>query len=217
MIIVIIVNGRAWEAAMRISKETAAANRARVLDAAARLFREKGVDGIAVAELMKAAGLTHGGFYNHFESKEELAAAAFEAAFAAAIARLDRLAGRTGEGDRDQVFASYVDRYLARTTRDAPGTSCPMATLGTDAARHGPTLKAQFAQGLRRYIESFAEIVPNDGEDQRGRAIAVLATLIGALTLSRACVGVDDDLADEVLATVRTQLLDKAPSGADAG
>ena len=71
---------------MRITKETAAANRERVLEAAARLFREKGVDGIAVAELMQAAGLTHGGFYNHFESKEELAAAAFKTAFDAAVA-----------------------------------------------------------------------------------------------------------------------------------
>src|SRR6516164_7795483 len=117
---------------MRISKEETAANRAKVLAAAARLFREKGVDGIAVAELMQAAGLTHGGFYNHFESKEELAAAAFR--------------------------------------------------------------------------EAFAKIMPGDASEQRTEAITVLSTLIGALTLSRACVGADDALADEVIATVRDQL-----------
>jgi TetR/AcrR family transcriptional repressor of nem operon len=196
---------------MRITKETAAANRERVLEAAARLFREKGVDGIAVADLMKAAGLTHGGFYNHFESKEELAAAAFKTAFDVAIARIERQAAKVGVEGRDEVFAHYVERYLARSTRDAPGTSCPIATLGTDAARHGPELKAQFADGLRNYIESFTKIVPPEGNDQRPNAIAVLAMLIGALTLSRACVGVDNNLADEVLTAVREQLVGPSP------
>jgi TetR/AcrR family transcriptional repressor of nem operon len=191
---------------MRISKEAAAANRARVLDAAARLFREKGVDGIAVADLMKTAGLTHGGFYNHFESKEELATAAFRTAFADALARVARNAEQAGTRGRDKVFAHYVERYLARETRDRPGVSCPMATLGTDAARHGPELRAEFADGVRRYIDSFTELMPCDG-DRRGQAIAVLSALIGALTLSRACTGADDALADEVLASVREQLL----------
>jgi len=196
---------------MRITKETAAANRERVLEAAARLFREKGVDGIAVAELMKAAGLTHGGFYNHFESKEELAAAAFKTAFDAAVARLARQAAKAGVEGRDEVFAHYVERYLARSTRDAAVTTCRIATLGTDAARHGPELKARFADGLRNYIESFAKIVPSDTEDQRSHAIAVLAMLIGALTLSRACVGVDNALADEVLTAVHDQLVGHSP------
>ena len=88
---------------MRISKEEAAANRAKVLAAAARLFREKGVDGIAVAELMQAAGLTHGGFYNHFESKEELAAAAFREAFAAAVTRVERQAAEADKRGRDSA------------------------------------------------------------------------------------------------------------------
>jgi len=193
---------------MRISKEAAAANRNRVLDAAARLFREKGIDGITVADLMKTAGMTHGGFYNHFESKEELAAAAFRTAFAAAVARVERNAAQADSRGRDEVFAHYVDRYLARETRDRPGMSCPMATLGTDAARHGPELRAEFADGVRRYIDGFSKIVPGDGEP-RAQAIAVLSMLIGALTLSRACAGADDALADEVLAAVRRRLLDE--------
>src|SRR6476661_5109904 len=162
MILVIIVNERAREAAMRITKETTAANRERVLEAAARLFREKGVDGIAVAELMQAAGLTHGGFYNHFESKEELAAAAFREAFAAAVNRVERQAAEADRRGRDSAFAHYVGRYLAPETRDAPGTSCPMATLGTDAARHGSELRGAFAEGVRRYIEAFAKIMPGE-------------------------------------------------------
>ncbi len=198
---------------MRISKEEAAANRAKVLAAAARLFREKGVDGIAVAELMQAAGLTHGGFYNHFESKEELAAAAFREAFAAAVGRVERQAAEADKRGRDSVFAHYVSRYLAPDTRDAPGTSCPMATLGTDAARHGSELRGAFAEGVRSYIEAFAKIMPGEASEQRAEAITVLSTLIGALTLSRACVGADDALADEVIATVRDQLLgpDQSP------
>jgi len=192
---------------MRISKEEAAANRAKVLAAAARLFREKGVDGIAVAELMQAAGLTHGGFYNHFESKEELAAAAFREAFGAAVSRVERQAAEADKRGREAVFAHYVSRYLASDTRDAPGTSCPMATLGTDAARHGSQLRDAFAEGVRHYIEAFAKIMPGEAREQRAEAITVLSTLIGALTLSRACVGADDALADEVIATVRDQLL----------
>jgi len=190
---------------MRISKEAAAANRTRVLEAAARLFREKGVDAIAVADLMKAAGLTHGGFYNHFESKEELAAAACRTAFAAAVERVERKAADASAHGREQAFAHYLERYLARETRDAPGTSCPLATLGTDAARQGPAFKAAFAEGARRYIDAFTKIVPSD-PDPRAQAITVLSTLIGALTLSRACVGVDDAFADEVLAAVGEQL-----------
>src|SRR5258708_29962411 len=117
---------------MRISKEAVAANRSRVLEAATRLFREKGIDGIAVADLMKEAGLTHGGFYNHFESKEELAAAAFRAAFATAIERIERKAAEAGEHGPGEVFRHFVERYLARETRDAPAPSCPVATLRTD-------------------------------------------------------------------------------------
>jgi TetR/AcrR family transcriptional repressor of nem operon len=192
---------------MRISKEAAADNRKRVLEAASRLFREKGVDGIAVADVMKAAGLTHGGFYNHFESKDDLAAAACRAAFVAAVDRVERKAMEAGAAGRERAFVHYVGRYLARETRDAPGASCPMATLGTDAARGGAELKAAFAEGVRRYVDAFAKIVPAAGERPRTEAIAALATLIGALTLSRACVGVDDALADEVLAAVRDELV----------
>jgi len=126
---------------MRISKEEAGANRARVLAAAARLFREKGVDRVAVADLMREAGLTHGGFYNHFQSKEELAAAAFDAAFASAIEGLESRIAKAGPRGRRKALEHYIDRYLARETRDRPALSCPMATLGTDAVRHGAAAK----------------------------------------------------------------------------
>ena len=195
---------------MRISKEEAEANRARVLAAAARLFREKGVDGIAVADLMKEAGLTHGGFYNHFQSKEELAAAAFAAAFARAIEGLRGRIANTGRRSRGKALEHYVDRYLARETRDRPGLSCPMATLGTDAVRHGAALRQEFAAGVRRYLDLFGELMPSTGSRRRRESIATLSALIGALTLSRACAGADDALADEVLAAVRAELAPKS-------
>ncbi len=198
---------------MRISKEEAETNRARVLAAAARLFREKGVDGIALADLMKEAGLTHGGFYNHFQSKEELAAAAFDAAFGAAIERLQRRITKAGPRGRRKALDHYVERYLARETRDRPGLSCPMATLGTDAVRHGAGLKAKFAAGVRRYLDLFQELMPSTGPRRRREAIATISALIGALTLSRACAGADDDLADEVLDAVRDELISRVKRG----
>ncbi|HKF71334.1 MAG TPA: TetR/AcrR family transcriptional regulator [Stellaceae bacterium] len=197
---------------MRISKEEAEANRGRVLAAAARLFREKGVDGIGVADLMREAGLTHGGFYNHFQSKEELAAAAFGAAFAAAIEGLQSRLAKAGPRGRRKALAHYVERYLARETRDRPALSCPMATLGTDAVRHGAAVKAEFAAGVRRYLDLFAELMPSTGARRRREGVATLSTLIGALTLSRACAGADDALADEVLAVVRDELTQRKRS-----
>ena len=194
------------EAKLRISKEAAAANRARVVKAAARLFREKGVDAIAVSDLMKAAGLTHGGFYNHFDSKDALAAAAYREAFDQAVARAERNGERAQTEKPGKVLAEYVDRYLSRETLNSPGTSCPMSALGTDAARHGSLLRGEFAQGVRRYMDAFARLVPGKGRRQRKDALTTLSTLIGAVTLARACAGADDTLADEILDAVGTSV-----------
>jgi TetR/AcrR family transcriptional repressor of nem operon len=195
---------------MRISKEAAGANKARVIEAATRLLREKGFEGLGVAEVMKEAGFTHGGFYNHFGSKEDLAVAAVQSAFDGAVARV---AGRAAKAKtpklRAEAFRHYVVRYLSKGTRDAPGSACPMASLGTDAARHGEALKAQFAEGVARYLEAFADVVPDAGKriDSRQTAILAISTLIGALTLSRACAGVDDALSEEILTAARDGLL----------
>ena len=204
---------------MRISKAAAAANRERVLEVATRLFREKGIDGVGVADLMSEAGLTHGGFYNHFQSKEELVAEACKIAFDAAIARLQNNVANAktkssakAESMHD-VFAHYVDRYLSLDTRDAPGRSCPMAALGTDAARHGPPVKDVFADGVKRYLDAFQDVVPiAQGKAAKPRkrvqTIATLSTLIGALTLARAVAGADEKLSKEILAAARVRLLE---------
>jgi TetR/AcrR family transcriptional regulator, transcriptional repressor for nem operon len=194
---------------MRISKEAVAANKVRVLDAAARLLREKGFDGLGVAEVMNEAGLTHGGFYNHFGSKEDLAVEALRAAFDGAMSRVARMAAEAGTPrERRQSFGRYVERYLSKKTRDAPGSGCPMASLGTDAARHGAALKEEFADGVGRYLDAFSDVVPvESGDDTRQTAILVLSTLIGAMTLARTCAGVDEALSEEILSAVRDRLL----------
>lgn len=194
---------------MRISREAAAANKGRVLDAAARLLREKGFDGLGVAEVMKEAGLTHGGFYNHFGSKEDLAVEALRAAFDAAVSRVaERAAGADSRQERQRAFGDYVERYLSKRNRDAPGSGCPMAALGTDAARHGDALKEEFADGVERYIEAFTAVVPRAdvAKDNRQTAIATLSSLVGALTLARICAGVNEALSEEILSVVRARL-----------
>lgn len=186
---------------MRISKQEAAANRARVLEAAARLIREKGFEGVAVAEVMREAGLTHGGFYNHFTSKEELGAEAVREAFHAACERLSERAAADGPA----ALGRYIDRYLSLETRDAPGRSCPMASLGTDAARSGQQICAAFADGVATYIDAFTPLFDEgrgNGE-ARAAAITTISTLIGALTLARACADSDGKLSREILRTVR--------------
>jgi len=193
---------------MRVTKEKAAANRARVVKEAARLFRDHGVDGVGVADVMKQAGLTHGGFYNHFASKETLAAEAIALAFEQAIARLEKQASEKDAPAK--ALAAYIARYLGLENRDAPGPTCPMAALGTDAARQGPHIREAFSAGTARYLEKFAALMPgpSSGEaeepDRRAAAIATVSMLIGGLTLARAIT--DRSLSDEILVTVAKTL-----------
>lgn len=198
---------------MRISKEAAAANKDRVRTAASRVLRERGFDGLGIAEVMKEAGLAHGGFYNHFGSKEDLATEALRAAFDSAVARITKAASDADSPRaRAKTFEDYVGRYLSKKTRDTPGSSCPMATLAIDAARHGDTLKAECADGLERYLEAFARVVPDAGSrrDNRQDAIIVMSTLISALVLARASAGVEEELSEDILPVVRARLLESS-------
>ncbi len=181
---------------MRISKEQAAENRERVVEAASSLFRERGFDGVAVADLMRAAGFTHGGFYNHFPTKEALSAEALGRAFD------DMAAVRARAAD----MAEMLRGYLSRAARQAPGKSCPAAALAGDVGRQPAPVRAVFADGLEGMIESFADQI--GGPDARARATVLLCQMVGGLMLSR---GVPDDhpLADEILkATLARGLAD---------
>ena len=180
---------------MRVTKQRVAENRERVVTEAARLFREKGFDGVAVAELMAAAGLTHGGFYNHFGSKEDVEAAALGHVFARAIGRVADIAER---GDA-AAFAAYCERYVSAEARDAMAATCPMVAFASDVSRQGEGVRSAYAEGLAVYLEAFTKA---SGAD-RAEALRKFSMLVGALTLARSVAGTDAKLSEEILAAAR--------------
>ena len=187
---------------MRVSREKAAENRERIIEAAGALFRAKGFSGIGVADIMKAADLTHGGFYGHFASKDDLVAQASRRAMARAAANW----GKTVADAPDEPFAALLKHYLSPHHRDAPGQGCVFAALGADAARSGRIVREAFAEGLEPLIEILAKSAPGSSKTVRRRkALAAMSGLVGALLLARA-VG-DAKLSDELLEATRRELL----------
>jgi TetR/AcrR family transcriptional repressor of nem operon len=182
---------------MRVTREQAAQNRERVLDTAAKLFRERGFAGIGVADLMKSAGLTHGGFYGQFESKEDLMAQASARALEASLNRWHRLADRASASPLSAVTSAY----LSSAHRDRPGDGCLLAALGAEASREGPAVRRAVTEGTRSYVEMLAGLVPGRSKDaRRERALATFASMVGAIVLARA---VDDAaLSREILQAV---------------
>jgi TetR/AcrR family transcriptional repressor of nem operon len=184
---------------MKVTKTQALENRAHIVETASTLFRERGYDGVSVADLMAAAGFTHGGFYKHFESKAGLMAEAAASGFSQSVANL---AGVDA--------AAFVNEYLSRKHRDALGDGCTLAALSGDAARQPESIKAAFAAGIESQL---ATLERNDGalnksakREARARRIDTLAHVVGALVLSRACPD-DSSLADEILEVCRTRIL----------
>lgn len=196
--------------AMKLSAQQVAENRERVIDTALKLFRERGFDGVSVSDLMRSAGLTHGGFYNHFASKADLAAQACARAFAGSTAVLREAAAAPSGPGRKFGLAGYISRYLSRSWRDAPAAHCPMVAFGTDVARGDESVSAAYGAGVEAYIAGLAALTEGDNVDPasaRRQAITLAATLTGALALSRAVRASHPALSDEILATVRDALL----------
>ena len=184
---------------MRVTRKQAAANRERVLDVAGTLFRERGFDGIGVADIMKRAGLTHGGFYDQFASKDDLAAEATA-----------RVLGKAGwqerlTGKADPSFSDMVRAYLSPRHRDDPGNGCLMSALGSDAARQSREVRRAFTDGFRARFSGWLTLVPGRSQAaRRKKALATMASLVGALILSRA---VDDPaLSAEILKATAAEL-----------
>lgn len=191
---------------MRVSREQSAENREKILSIATRLFREKGFDGIGIADLMKSAGLTHGGFYGHFSSKEDLIAQACDRAVDEILVQNQ---ARFGEGE-GTYYQRFIANYLSCEHRDNPGSGCLLAALGTDAARQSPLIKRAFTQSFNRLFASLIKILPlknetvNSEVEKRELALATLAALVGAQVIARA---VDDpELSQEVLQAVFKKL-----------
>jgi TetR/AcrR family transcriptional repressor of nem operon len=174
---------------MKVSREQMAENRRRILDEASRLFRAKGFDAVSVAEVMKAAGLTHGGFYGHFTSKDDLIAQTL-----AHVLAVD--AG--GGGD----FRAYVEAYLSPRHRDNAAGGCPTACLVADIRHQTAAARAAMTEGLRSQIDRASAALPGVGPaDRRRAAIGSWAAMVGAVILARA---IDDPaLSDEILEQTR--------------
>ena len=173
---------------MRYPVEETAAKHKRIVREASRLLRERGFENVSVAEVMKAAGLTHGAFYAHFGSKEELQAAAVAYGQKVSLGRLQRSNKKTKE--------TFDDRYLSSWHRDNPGDGCTMAALGPEVARSAPELKAAFEQGLEDILSA--------RDEDRNEAIFQTAAKIGAIVLARAVQ--DTGFSDEILRSVLKKL-----------
>jgi TetR/AcrR family transcriptional repressor of nem operon len=189
---------------MKVTKEQVQANRAHIVETASALFRERGYDGVGVAELMAAAGFTHGGFYKHFQSKADLMREA------AASGLSQSLASNTGVD-----IAEFFKYYVSRKHRDSRSAGCTLAALGGDTARQSEDLKETFASGIENLLTALQpeSAVSGDAEQHelRAKVIDMLAHAVGAIVLSRACPD-DSPLADEILQICRAQILASQPA-----
>lgn len=183
---------------MRVSREAAAESKSRVVRTASKMIRERGVDAASIADVMQASGMTHGGFYKHFDSKNDVVRAAVRFAFDDIVERFDRRMAEKGEA---AAVAAYVAEYLSQGHIAEPGIGCPVAALGADAGRHSDWLSGEFAAGAEALIERVSKATGNSSRDkrsQRAAAIRTLTQLVGAVVIARA-VG-PGRLRDEILA-----------------
>jgi len=204
MIIVMyhVKHGTSEERLMKVSREEAARNRERIVEAAAQRFRERGFDGIGVAEVMQEAGLTHGGFYGHFASKDDLMAEACSRA----IRQSRELWARRAQAAEGEPLEALARLYLSPRHRDDPGHGCAAAALAADAARQGPGVRHAITDGLRGAFDFLAGVVHGrTAALRRRRAIATYAGWVGAMVLARAAD--DDALSREILEAVKAQTL----------
>ena len=186
---------------MRVSRIQAAENRETVINVASRLFRKRGFDGIGLKDLMKSAGLTQGAFYKQFASKEDLAAQASRRAMESATHRWSAATAAKPEDPLGAVIAFY----LSMGHRGEKMDGCPIVALGSDAARQGMDVKASFEAGIKEHLEILGRfIAKTNGEETDGKAMAMLSTMVGALTLSR--VVNDPDLAQAFLDSATDQV-----------
>ena len=186
---------------MRVSRIQAAENRETVINVASRLFRKRGFDGIGLKDLMKSAGLTQGAFYKQFASKEDLATQASRRAMQSATHRWSAASAANPEDPLGAVIAFY----LSMGHRGEKMDGCPIVALGSDAARQGKDVKASFEAGIKEHLEILGRfIAKTSGEESDGKAMAILSTMVGALTLSR--VVNDPDLAQAFLDSATDQV-----------
>lgn len=188
---------------MRVSKEQAAQNRERILTSAARLFREHGIGATGVDAITQDAGLTHGGLYSQFGSKETITAEAIRFA----LARGKRVWQRALERNPGQrALPAIVDSYLSRAHRDAPGNGCVVAALATDIARQPRRVRQAFTREIKHDLEFLSRLMPAGGHSSSYEdAIVAFASMAGALILARAVS--DDALSDLILKSTARRVI----------
>jgi len=191
---------------MRYSKEHKLETHARIVKKASVRLREKGAHGVGVADLMKEAGLTHGGFYAHFDSREALVIEAFAYAMDRSTERWRNLAEATPPEKR---LATIVNSYLAPAHRDDPGSGCAVPTLGAEIARESPRTRKAFSAKLEQMVDMLAEQIPDvPRKAARKQATAAIATMMGTMVLAR--IAGNADFSDEILGAGRDAVLDRA-------
>lgn len=191
---------------MRYSREHKQETHARIVRKASVRLRERGAHGVGVADLMKEAGLTHGGFYAHFDSREALVIEAFAYAMDRGIGHWRKLAEQTPP---DKRLAMIVDSYLSAAHRDDPGHGCSVPALGAEIARESLKTRRAFAGKLEQMIDMLAEQIPDlPRKAARRQAGATLATMVGTLVLARIAGG--GEFSDEILEAGREAALGQA-------
>jgi len=190
---------------MRISKEKAAENRMALIKAASKLFRERGIDGVGVAEISKEAGLTHGALYAHFKSKEELALEALAYGLEQTNARMY---ASTRDGMPD--LGAYLDHFLAVDGRDDYGTRCPIAASASEIGRQDKAISARFAEGYMVLARAFErQIAANQpGSDALARGMVAVAAIVGGLAVARGAAKGNPAMSEQLLKATR-QMLDE--------
>jgi TetR/AcrR family transcriptional repressor of nem operon len=186
---------------MKVSRKKMAEHREQILAAAAKRFREHGFDGISVADLMKEAGLTHGGFYGHFSSKEELVALASLRAMSETVAKWEKVVDEAPGNPLEALARSY----LSVRHHDHPETGCLLAALGSELARQPSSVRDAVKEGQQQFFALLTRIVPGQTKAARKKkAIAVLATMVGGMVLARTVS--DPQLRQEILETVAASI-----------
>ena len=193
---------------MRYAKEHKAETHARIVSKAAVRLRENGIHGIGVADLMKEAGLTHGGFYAHFDSRESLVIEAFSKTMDSSLRNWRKLAEASPPAKR---LSAMVESYLSPQHRDAPGQGCAVPTLGGDIVRESPRTRRAFAAKIQEMVGVVAEMCPHSSPAAAKReALAIMSTIVGSLLLSR--IAGSGALSEEILQAGRDAVLAERPA-----
>ena len=187
---------------MKVTKEKSAENRAALVETAARLFRERGIDGVGVAEISKAAGLTHGALYGQFPSKQALVAEALAHGMAASQAYM------TAKPHGAPTLSDQLNLYLSLDHRDNLAGGCAMAASASEIARQDEATSARFALGFEQMVGlvQAALVSTTPTTDTRARALTIAAAMIGGVAMARAAAKSRPDLSDEIVTAVRRVL-----------